>query len=122
MGAVAGETAGTVADFIPRVVAGLPGEGRSERVEEIVKSPAHEHVVVRGEHKGDNNRGHANACGVTRGRGGHKVRDGSAQITASVTRTLFHDFLCIRSNGLGSDYTSHMKTGNREESAMRVNL
>lgn len=66
MGVVALKTAGTVSDIVPGVVAGRPGEGRSKRVEQIVKCPSHEHTVVRGKHKGDNNCGQTNTCRVTR--------------------------------------------------------
>lgn len=70
VGVVAGETTGTVFHSIPGVVAGIPRERRSERVEEIVQCPAHEHIVVRAEHEGDNNSGQTNTCRVTRREGG----------------------------------------------------
>lgn len=74
MGVVPGETAGTVSDGIPGVVAGLPGEGRSERVEQIVKRPAHEHIIVRGEHERYYNCGQTNTCRVTRRGGGRGTK------------------------------------------------
>lgn len=46
MGGVARETVGTIAYSIPGIVAGLPGEGGSKGVEEVVERPAHEDVVV----------------------------------------------------------------------------
>lgn len=67
MGGVAGETNGTFSNIVPGVVAGLPGKRPPERVEEIVECPAHEHIVVRGEHEGDNNSGHANASRAKQG-------------------------------------------------------
>lgn len=65
VGGVARETDGAVTYSIPGVVAGLPGEGGSEWVEEVVERPAHENVVVGAEHKGDHDCGNAHTCRTT---------------------------------------------------------
>lgn len=64
-GGVSRKTTGTVSNNIPGVVAGSPWKRRSERVEEIIKSPAHEDIVVCREHKGKNHCGHTHTCEVT---------------------------------------------------------
>lgn len=74
MGGVAGETAGTVSEVIPSVVARRPGEGCSERVDEVEKCPGHEHVVVCGVHEGDHDCGQTNTWE-------EKVRDDAAEST-----------------------------------------
>ena len=81
---VAENPTGTVSDSIPGVVAGRPGECPSERIEQIVKSPAHEHIVVGGEHKRNDNCGHTNTCRVTRRGRRERVRPDSGDIIPPV--------------------------------------
>lgn len=92
MAGVAGETTGTVFDNVPGVVAGSPGQRRLERVEEIKQCPAHEHIVVGAEHKGNDNCGQTNTCRVTVWRG-HKVRHDSAEIRTDVGEHVYTLFL-----------------------------
>ena len=57
------ETGRTVANGVPGVVTGLPWKRGPEGVEEVVEGPAHEHVVVGGQHEGDDHCGQAHTWG-----------------------------------------------------------
>lgn len=61
---VAAEKAsGVVSHWIPGAVVGRPGEGRSERVEEVEEGPAYDHIVVGGHNEGDDNSRQASTYG-----------------------------------------------------------
>lgn len=63
---IARKTSGTVANCIPRVVAGLPWQRGAERVKQVVESPGHEHVVVGAEHERNHHCGKPHTWGQTK--------------------------------------------------------
>lgn len=64
---ITGKTSGTVATCVPRIVAGVPWQRGAERVEQVVKGPRHEDIVVGAEHKWNDHCRESHTWGQTGG-------------------------------------------------------